>query len=123
MATGLGAVFLEKHFTLDNNLPGPDHWFSENPDSLKQWVSGIRQTYSMMGCSIVRPTETERMNKLEFQRYLIAADEIKKGEVFRDDSFVTRRIKGGTGLKPRHMDLLIGQKSHKDYGKGDIIRI
>ena len=123
VATGLGAVFLEKHFTLDHNLPGPDHWFSEDPKGLRKWVSGIRQTYSMLGSPIVRPTEAEKINKLEFQRFLIAACPIKIGEIFTSESFMARRISGGTGLPPSHIDLLIGQKSQRDYAKGDIIRL
>ena len=123
IATGLGAVFLEKHFTLDHNLAGPDHWFSEDPKGLKQWVTSIRQTYSMLGSPIVRPTKTEEANKLEFQRYLIASKKIRKGEIFAVESFMARRISGGCGLPPHYLDILVGQTSQRAYNKGDIIKL
>lgn len=123
IATGLGAVFLEKHFTLDHNLAGPDHWFSEDPDGLKLWVSSIRQTYSMLGSPIVRPTDSEKINKLEFQRYLIANKDIQIGELFSSASFTTRRISGGSGLPPALQEVLVGQVSSRFHKKGDVIKL
>ena len=59
LAIDLGASCFEKHFTLDNDLPGPDHWFSENPRGLQKWVDSIRLTYRILGSAIVRPTQSE----------------------------------------------------------------
>lgn len=77
LAVALGAVFLEKHFTLDHDLPGPDHWFSEDPVGLSQWVESIRSAHNMLGSPVVRPTMVERENKREFQRRLVAARDRK----------------------------------------------
>ena len=65
-AVALGACVFEKHFTLDRDLPGPDHWFSEDPASLHEWVSAVRSAYQMLGSGIVEPTKTESENKKEF---------------------------------------------------------
>jgi N,N'-diacetyllegionaminate synthase len=67
-AAALGATVFEKHFTLDRNLPGPDHWYAETPESLREWVSGIRTTRALLGSGLVVPTEKELANKLKYQR-------------------------------------------------------
>ena len=121
IATGLGAVFLEKHFTLDHDLPGPDHWFSEDPDGLRDWVSGIRTSFSMIGSPIVRPTQTERINRIEYQRRLVADKNISKGDLFCHDAIVMRRVSGGRGLSPALLETIIGKAAPKDYQKGDPI--
>jgi len=123
LAVAMGAKIFEKHFTLDNRLPGPDHWFSENPKGLQEWVNAIRKSYSMMGYSVVRPTENERKNKDEFQRRIVATTNIKNGDVFSKEVLGLRRISGGIGLTPNYFHLLIGKKSNKDYREGDTIEI
>lgn len=67
-AVALGASIFEKHFTLDRNLPGPDHWYAETPDSLRGWVAGIRVAAKLLGSGLVVPTERELANKLKYQR-------------------------------------------------------
>ena len=121
LAVVLGATILEKHFTLDHDLPGPDHWFSENPDGLKEWVNSIQTAYIMKGNPVVRPTSLEVGNKKEFQRVVVASIDIKKGEIFSTDNISMQRVVGGKGLSPVFFDMLIGAKSHKKYNKGEAI--
>lgn len=119
LAVAMGAVVFEKHFTLDHNLPGPDHWFSENPDGLKEWVSSIRKSFIMMGSEIVRPTQQELLNKKEFQRIIVAAEDIRKGEILSRGNLTMRRVTGGKGLPPGMIDILLGNKAGREYKKGE----
>ena len=72
LAVAMGAVIFEKHFTLDNDLPGPDHWFSENPQSLAQWVASIREATVMLGSDLIRPTTHELQMRKIARRSLVA---------------------------------------------------
>ena len=121
LAVALGAVFLEKHFTLSHDLPGPDHWFSEDPSGLTEWVKGIRTAHRMLGNPLVRPTSVERKNKQEFQRRLVAAEEIQAGALIEEHHIAVRRVAGGLGLQPSLLDYLIGRPSPKKYNIGDPI--
>jgi len=123
LAVGFGAVFFEKHFTLDNDLPGPDHWFSENPENLKAWVDSIHKSYKMMGSSIVRPTKGELKNKKEFQRVVVAGADIEEGTVFELENLAVSRVSGGNGLPPLFIKKLLGSKSSKSYKKNEPITI
>lgn len=123
MAVALGACFLEKHFTLDNNLPGPDHWFSEGPAGLEQWVAGIRAATEMVGSGLVRPTAVERENKIEYQRRLVAARDIRSGEVLDEAAITLRRVAGGRGLPPGFMTYLLGRAAPRAYRAGDPIEL
>ena len=123
LSVALGAEILEKHFTLDNNLPGPDHWFSENPEGLKNWVDSIRLSHTMKGCSLIRPTPLELKNKSEFQRVIVASSNINKREVLSLKNISMQRVKGGNGIKPIFLDYLIGTKAHKSHKKGEAIEL
>lgn len=123
LAVSLGAVFLEKHFTLSRDLPGPDHWFSEDPVGLAEWVDGIRTANVMLGNSVVRPTSTERRNKNDWQRRLVAATDISAGSEFTDANIVMRRVEGGKGLAPLFFEHLIGGTAHRSYKAGDPIEL
>ncbi len=121
LAVAMGAVVFEKHFTLDHNLHGPDHWFSEDPGSLGEWVKSIRTAFTMMGSPIVRPTEKELINKKEFQRFIVASKDINKGDIFKEDYFETKRISSGKGLPHNFINILSGSKASRDFKKGDPI--
>ena len=121
VALGLGAVVFEKHFTLDNNLFGPDHWFSENPEGLRMWVNSIRTVHKMLGKSTIKPTRMELINKKEFQRMIVASKDLKKGDMFDDNCFTMRRILSERGLSPKFMNMLIGHKASRDFKKGEPI--
>lgn len=119
LAAAMGAKVFEKHFTLDHNLPGPDHWFSEDPEGLKEWISSIRKSFTMMGNGVVRPTPQERLNKKEFQRVIVAVKDIKKGETFSMNNLDMRRVAWGRGLSPGMMQLLLGKEADREYKKGE----
>lgn len=119
LATALGACFLEKHFTLDHDLPGPDHWFSEDPAGLARWVSAIRDAAAMLGDPLVRPTRVERGNKKEYQRHLVAARPIRAGEILTPDALTQRRVAGGHGLAPGMLEYLMGRPAPRAYQTGE----
>ena len=109
MAVAMGAKVFEKHFTLDHDLPGPDHWFSETPESLKNWVESIKEAYRMLGNPELKPTDEEQKKRLEYHRSVTSAIEIKKGEVFNEENLCMRRP--GNGIHAKHWDDIIGRKA------------
>ena len=121
LAVAFGAVVFEKHFTLDNNLPGPDQWFSENPDGLKQWCENIKKSYSMLGNSLLKPTNIEKKNRNEFRRFIVAIKDIQKNEVFSRKNIDMRRTSERKSLPPIFFEYLLGRKSVKKYSKGQAI--
>jgi N,N'-diacetyllegionaminate synthase len=123
LAVALGAVFLEKHFTLDQDLPGPDHWFSENPEGLRNWVASIRTSHKLMGSPLLRPTPVERVNKAEYQRRLVAARDIAQGAIFELNDINLKRMPGGRGLPPAFLDHLLGRPAPRHYVFGDPIEL
>ncbi len=123
LAVALGAVFLEKHFTLSHDLPGPDHWFSEDPVGLLEWVESVRASYKMLGSPIVRPTLVERDNKREYQRRLVAACDIALGELMTEQTITLRRVSGGRGFPPGFIDYLLNQPAPRAYKAGDPIEL
>jgi N,N'-diacetyllegionaminate synthase len=121
LAVGFGAVFFEKHFTLNNNLPGPDHWFSENPDGLKDWVDSIHQSYQMMGDSIVQPTPKElEMRKLA-RRSIVILKDTKKGDKLTEENIGLRRA--GNGLAPILMKDMLGSFASQDLVEGNLLEL
>lgn len=123
LAVALGAVFLEKHFTLDHDLPGPDHWFSENPEGLREWVAAIRTAHALMGSPLLRPTQIERANKKEYQRRLVAARDIAAGAIFTNEDIVLKRMPGGRGLPPAFLEHLLGRPAPKRYAVGEPLEL
>ena len=119
IAVGLGACFFEKHFTLSHDLPGPDHWFSEDPAGLKAWVAAIRTSYRLVGSPLVRPTPIERSNKKEYQRRIVAHRDIALGEILTREALTLRRVAGGRGLPPGFLDFLIDRPAPRSYCAGD----
>jgi N,N'-diacetyllegionaminate synthase len=123
MAVALGACFLEKHFTLSHDLPGPDHWFSEEPAGLGDWVASIRAAEKLLGSPLVRPTAIERGNKLEYQRRVVAARDIRVGEVLDESALTLRRVAGGRGVPPSFMPQLLGRPAPRAFRRGDPIEL
>lgn len=121
LAVGMGAKIFEKHFTISNDLEGPDHWFSENPEGLKDWVSAIKTSYKMLGSPHVKPTQNELTNKKEFQRVIVASKEIFKNEKFSQQNLTMRRVSGGDGFSPAMYESLIGKTAWKDFLKNEPI--
>ena len=115
-AVALGARVFEKHFTMDHNLPGPDHWFSAEPEELKNWIGSIRKTYRMLGSKKLIPTEKEREMRDLARRSITTLKQIGKGEVFDETNLCMRRP--GTGIPGRKWDAVIGKKAARDIAKG-----
>ncbi len=119
LAVSLGAVFFEKHFTLSHDLPGPDHWFSEDPNGLKEWVASIHRSFEMMGSHILRPTSSEREMKKIARRSIVAKKDIAAGEIFSLDNLTLRRP--GIGLEPKFLSKIINYTSKKDIKKNQLL--
>jgi N,N'-diacetyllegionaminate synthase len=120
-AVALGASIIEKHFTLDRNLPGPDHKASLEPAELKAMVSAIRNIEQALGDGIKRPSASESKNKPIARRSLVAARAIRAGELFSADNLAVKRP--GTGLSPMHWDEVIGRAAPRDFTADELIEI
>jgi sialic acid synthase SpsE len=116
MAISFGAKVFEKHFTLNKNLSGPDHWFSEDPKSLKNWVSSIRIAYELLGSGELEPTKHELKMRILARRSLVSLKNIKKGDLFDQNNVGMRRP--GNGLEPKIFFNLKGKKSKRTISKG-----
>jgi N,N'-diacetyllegionaminate synthase len=112
-AVALGATLIEKHFTLDRALPGPDHQASLNPDELHAFVTGIRNIEIALGTSEKTPTASEVANRNVARKSLVASREIHKGDVFSEDNLTAKRP--GTGISPMNWDRLIGSSATRSY--------
>jgi N,N'-diacetyllegionaminate synthase len=117
LAVAQGACIFEKHFTLGHDLAGPDHWFSEEPAGLAQWIEAIRSASVMLGSPYVRPTAAELRSKREFQRVIVAATAIQAGEKFTESNLAMRRMAGGHGFPPSMYWRLLGQTAWRDFAK------
>jgi len=120
-AAALGACIIEKHFTIDRNLPGPDHKASLEPGELKQMVTAIRQVESAMGNGIKRPVAGEEENKRLGRRSVVAKVDIAEGTTITDEMLDVKRP--GTGIEPKHIHMVIGRKAKKDIKKDELINL
>lgn len=114
-----GAMLIEKHFTLDKTMEGPDHKASLEPAELKAMVSAIREVEVALGTSIKIPTKSEIKNKPIARKSLVAAKPIRKGDIFTSDNLAIKRP--GNGIEPINYWNLLGQKAHKSYEEDDLI--
>src|SRR6185295_19610587 len=112
-AVALGATVIEKHFTLDRNLPGPDHQASLEPAELKAMVLAIRNIEQALGDGIKRPSPSELKNKPIARKSLVAARDIRAGERFSASNLDTKRP--GTGISPMRWDEVIGRAAPRDF--------
>lgn len=104
-ASVLGACWIEKHFTLDHNLAGPDHWFSAQPDEFKALVSGVREAGLMIGQPSIGPTESEMKGREEFRLSCVASRDLPEGHRLSGHDIAYRRP--GSGVKPSQSFLLL----------------
>jgi len=118
-AVAMGASVIEKHFTLDCDLPGPDHKASLEPDELKAMVTAIRNIEVALGDGIKRLTPSEVRNKPIARKSLVASQTIKKGELFNSQNITSKRP--GTGISPMRLDEIIGRKATRDYIEDELI--
>lgn len=120
IAVTLGATVVEKHFTLDKNMEGPDHKASLEPDELKKLASAIRETEIMLGSDKKYITKSEQRNVSIARKSLVAECEITKGELISQDKVSIKRP--GTGLTPLKYWDIIGKKATKSYKRNEFIR-
>ncbi len=120
-AVALGATVVEKHFTLDRNLPGPDHKASLEPGELKAMVVAIRNIEQALGDGIKRPSSSEAKNRLIARKSLVAACAIHAGEVFSDTNLTVKRP--GIGLSPMRWNEVLGRKAPRDFAPDELIEL
>ena len=120
-AVALGAKVIEKHFTIDRNLPGPDHKASLEPHELKAMVSAIRHIEQALGDGIKRVSDSEKANISVARKSIVAACPIKKGEPLTEENLTVKRP--GTGLSPMLWDKVVGTIATKDYEEEDLIQL
>jgi len=118
-AVALGASVIEKHFTLDRNLPGPDHRASLEPFELAAMISSIRNIEKALGTGIKKSSPSELKNIPIARKSIVAAVPIKKGELFTDANITVKRP--GTGISPMRWDEIVGCRSKKNYSIDEVI--
>jgi len=120
-AVALGAKVIEKHFTLDRTLPGPDHKASLEPDELKAMVAAIRNIERAMGDGIKRPSPSEQRNKPIARKSLVAARAIRAGHRISEADLAVKRP--GTGVSPMRWDEVVGTEARRDFGPDELIEL
>lgn len=120
-AVALGARVIEKHFTLDRGLPGPDHAASLEPGELAEMVSGIRRIEAALGSAQKRRTPSEARNVAIARKSIVAACAIRKGETFGNENLTAKRP--GTGLSPMRWDEVIGRTATRDFAADEEIEL
>jgi len=118
-AVALGASCIEKHFTLDKTMQGPDHKASLEPNELKAMVSAIRNIELALGSGIKKPSKSESKNKNIVRKSIVAKCDIKKGDILSEDNLAIKRP--GNGISPMRWDEIIGSFALKDYKEDDLI--
>lgn len=117
LAVALGARIFEKHFTLDHALPGPDHWFSEDPPGLAEWIAAIHRADTMLGEPFVRPTIAERDMRILARRSVVALRDIASGEPLTATNIGVRRP--GGGLPPIMIEQIWGLRAARRIRMGE----
>lgn len=120
-AVALGATVIEKHFTLDNNMEGPDHKASIEPHELQAMVKAIRNVEKAFGDGIKKPSSSELKNKPIVRKSIVASRNIEKGEIFTEENITVKRP--GTGINPMEWDRVIGRRAIRDFKEDEIIEI
>ena len=118
-AVAMGAVVIEKHFTLDKNMPGPDHKASLEPDELKQMIQSVRNIEKALGSSEKKPSTSEIKNIDIARKSIVAKKAIKKGEELTEDNLDIKRP--GNGISPMYWYDLLGMKAVKDFSEDELI--
>lgn len=120
-AVALGATVIEKHFTLDRNLPGPDHKASLEPQELKAMIDGIRNVERALGNGVKRPSTSELKNKPIARKSIVAIRPIRAGDLFSAENIGAKRP--GTGMSPMRWDEVIGRAATKDFAVDELITL
>lgn len=120
-AVAMGARFIEKHFTLDKTMEGPDHRASLEPSELKAMVSAIRNIEKALGSAQKEPTESEKKNIPIARKSIVALKNIKSGEILSEQNITIKRP--GTGISPMLWDEVLGKTAKKDFSEDELIEI
>jgi N,N'-diacetyllegionaminate synthase len=120
-AAALGAKIIERHLTLDKNMPGPDHKASLTPDQLKGMICAVRNIEKALGSGIKTPRAQELKNREIVRKSIVASKDIKKGEFFSQFNLTIKRP--GTGISPLFLYDILGKRAKKDYKTDEIIRL
>jgi N,N'-diacetyllegionaminate synthase len=118
-AVAMGASCIEKHFTLDKTMEGPDHKASLEPDELKAMVKAIRNIELALGSSIKKPSKSEMPNMSVARKSIVAKTNIKKGEILSEENISIKRP--GNGINPMRWDEIVGSLASKDYVEDELI--
>ena len=119
-AVALGSCVIEKHFTIDKNLPGPDHKASLEPHELSEMVKAIRNIEKGLGNGIKKPTNDEIKIKKLVRKSIVAKEDISKGSILTGEMLEIKRP--GTGIEPKYLDELIGKELIEDVKKDDLLK-
>ena len=120
-AVALGASVIEKHFTLDRTLPGPDHRASLEPHELKRMVEAIRNVETALGRANKQVTSSESVNIIAARKSIVASTKIQQGELFTEDNLTVKRP--GNGLSPMLWDEVIGKTAYRDFNVDELIEL
>ena len=120
-AVAMGATVIEKHFTIDKNMEGPDHKASMEPEELKRFVKAIRKTEKLLGNGIKGPTDREKKIIKDVRRSIVASRNLKKGTLLTRDMLEFKRP--GTGLYPEFIEFIIGKKIKHDIQEDEVIKL
>jgi N,N'-diacetyllegionaminate synthase len=120
-AVALGARIIEKHFTLDRNMPGPDHKASLEPDALSSMVAAIRNIELALGDGVKAPTASEQKNRLNVRKSLVAIRPIRFGEAYSTQNIGAKRP--GTGISPMRLNEVLGMRARRDFAIDELIEL
>lgn len=120
-AVALGAEVIEKHFTLDRNMEGPDHKASIEPDELSSMIKAIRNIEEALGDGIKRPSDSETGNITIARKSIVAKRDIMTGEIFSEENITTKRP--GTGISPMRWPEILGKTAVRDFKEDELIEI
>ena len=120
-AVAMGATVIEKHFTLDKNMEGPDHKASLEPDELKQMVQSIRNVEAALGDGTKQPSDVEKKNIAIARKSIVVACDIKKGEMFTEENLTAKRP--GNGISPMNWAEVLGKIAKRDFSEDELIEL
>lgn len=121
MAVAMGASVIEKHFTLDKDMEGPDHKASLNPEELTEMIQKIRRAEKVLGDGVKKPTPSEEKVRGVARKCIVAKEKIAKGETFSEENLTVKRA--GAGISPMRWYDIIGKKAERDYQAEEAIEV
>ncbi len=120
-AVALGACVIEKHFTLDRNMEGPDHKASMEPEELRYMIQAIRNIEKALGTEEKKPSPSETKNRAIVRKSIVAGRDIRKGEILTEENITTRRP--GNGISPMCWKEVLGQRAVRDFKQDEVIEL